>query len=166
MDDIVRYHLVRLAPLEFLDVAQWTRKIALETVWMARVSCESGLYYRIIRLLGKSSVNDAWSKLTIFTKCNFDEIYFEIRVWRLIHDDVVSAFRLYEYIRYFDYDVVGAMLNTFKRYFSLDDIYYIIGYLTQGMQSELKNYFIIGAKYQQNPYYHGKLWRMRNPRLV
>ncbi|QJX71766.1 hypothetical protein F-M6_0003 [Faustovirus] len=53
MQDVIDNHLIRLSPVEFLDVSRQTREVAIEWIHTVRVSCDTYLYYKIINNLIK-----------------------------------------------------------------------------------------------------------------
>lgn len=173
MQDIVRHHLIPLAPIEFLDVCVWTRKVALKCVsslqmadhaagYRDRLICRRGVYYRVIRLLGAAQM---WAETRTFADMYFDETYFGIRVWRLLRNgDKSEAIELYRYVLYYSNTVSDKMIEIFKLRFTLDDADNVKQYFSLMQYNELKNYYRYGVQFDHHPAHYGRMWRMRNRR--
>ncbi|QJX71266.1 hypothetical protein F-LCD7_0017 [Faustovirus] len=166
MEDIIKYHVVGLVPIEFLDVAKWTQAIALKHLshkdvqrhyrsyyyYLERIKCRYGRYYSIVRLLGSAMM---YTELSTFTDIFFDEVYFGIRVWRLLQaGDHAAVYALYEYIKYHHGRAAGPMLNIFTSRFEIEDIENIRHACSDIQYEWLREYYDVAALYGPNPTIH------------
>ncbi|QJX73776.1 hypothetical protein F-E9_3 [Faustovirus] len=111
MQDVIDNHLIKLSPVEFLDVSKQTRKVALEWIHTVRTSCRDNDYYKIINCLTKYGKANL---IAAFTKDNFNSAQF---IERLKYGAVIHAPRhisvAYRYIKYYDDRAIYDMLNSF-----------------------------------------------------
>lgn len=163
MQDIIDNCLIRLSPIDWLDVNKSLREKALGWIQYKNISCVNGVYYRIVRLLG---VSNKYKLLQEFTRACFDKTYFDIRIWRLLNEYAkLTACELYRYIKYHDVEAAKNMIDTFKTHFVLDDIKYIRNYISDSQYYELKNHYD-NQKHIQAPIIRGKIWELPNGSIV
>ncbi|QJX71265.1 hypothetical protein F-LCD7_0016 [Faustovirus] len=160
MEDVIRYHVIRLTPVEFLDVATWTRAVAIGAIGEARVMCDHVAYWRVIRLLGARDMAHAVAQFTAnnYLSHLFTDLLRQLKAAGRITD----RYQPFKYFSMMGDMVKISMINIVKVNFEMEEVVHIRDDIGTIANNELLNWFLTSKRYGTSPKMHGLVWRIRN----